>query len=215
MTPMDAPSREAGSAEGQVARGPLEGGDALAGTCPPLVSESSEGKVLTALRRCMWPLPRLAPHDASTTGKSRGCQQRAARRRRLAQRVDASIESLNSLAGFTTPEAVSGSELDPVHQAIKRNSWESHAEADPHGEVLRPREAFLALRSTSKPASYAGLPTNLAGYQKDLVSMPQHKVEAASLPELLPEADREAIMNVEQSLFRPESEVMTMTEEPG
>ena len=171
--------------------------------------------MLTAPRRCMWPLPRLAPHVASTTGKSRGCQQRAARRRQLARRVDASIEALNSLAGFATPEAVTSSGLDPVHQAVQRNLWESHAEADPHGEVPRPREAFLALRSTCKPASYAGLPTNLASYQKDLVSMPQHKMATASLSELLPEADRDTIVKFEQPLFRPESEVMTMTEEQG
>ena len=155
--------------------------------------------MLTAPLRRMWPLPRLGPHMASTTGKSRGCQQRAARRKQLARRVDASIEALNSFAGFATPEAVTSTGLDPVHQAVQRHLWESHAEADPHGEVPRPREAFLALRSTCKPASYAGLPTNLASYQKDLVSMPQHKVTTASLSELLPEADRDTIMHVEHS----------------
>ena len=180
----DSPLRFAGNVEGKGARGSAGAEDLRWRHCP-----SSSEQFLAASGRCMWPLPRLAPHETPATKGSRGCQQRAAFRRQMARRVDASIEALNPLAGFDTLDAVSSSLLDPVHQSIQRNLWESHSEAAPGGEIPRPREAFLALRSTCRPAAYAGLPTNLASYQKGRVSLPQHRLMTAPLATLLSEAE--------------------------
>ena len=81
-------------------------------------------------------------------------------------------------------------------------------------EIPTAREAFKMLRGEGSPGAY-GLPTNLASYQKDRLSMPSELIKAAELSQLVPACDRSQVVNFEQECLRPIAEVQALREELG
>ena len=136
-------------------------------------------------------------------------------RSKLTDRVNGSVRALNALAGFAAPEGDTGLAPCPAHCSIWHNLWAGHQEAGPGDTAPRPREAFRELRSDSKPAGYAGLPTNLASYKKGEVSLPERRLAPVPLESLLPGPHREHVVIFEQNCLRPPSEVAEQIAEAG
>lgn len=129
----------------------------------------------------------------------------------MAQRVNAAVSALNEMSGAgerasgTTPTTAQARALEHLRDTI--------AAVAPDGDVLRARGAFCALRGPG--GSAYGLPTNLASYQKDLLSLPQSSTRPVPLTSLLPEGDPCVVTNFEQSCVRTDADLEKMNAEFG
>lgn len=156
------------------------------------------------------PLPEVEVPAPCSSG-ARSMRQRHARRRAVALRVNEMVSALNEMAGCGScapgahPTAAQASALEHL-----RNTCVSLAPGD---DVPWAQEAFQTLRGPSSP-SY-GLPTNLASYQKDRLSLPAASTKPVSLATLLPGEDRCLVANFEQTCFRPDTEVEKLNREYG
>ena len=113
---------------------------------------------------------------------------------KLASLVNATVESLNEMAGAACgprPGVISEGQLSALCKLR-----EAHLAAKPAEPAPTAREAFVLLRGTSSPSTY-GLPTNLASYRKECVSLPDTQLEVVPLTKVLPQDDRRAIANLE------------------
>ena len=138
---------------------------------------------------------------------TRGVQQRQQRRKILTSRVNGSIHALNDMMGGSRKQFFGAGCLvaaSDAQQAVLSNLWRVHADCVPDS-VPTPREAFVELRGQS--SSVYELPSNLAGYRKGSISMPDCKDWLAPLLELLPEEDRVTIANFEQDVLRCDKDV--------
>ena len=135
-------------------------------------------------------------------------------RQKVVERVNRCIDALNEIAGFGSWQGHPEEELSPAHVAVVHNLWGAHLDVRPDEEIPAAREAFKMRRGECSPGAY-GLPTHLASYQKDRLSMPSELIKAAELSQLVPECDRSQVVNFEQECLRPIAEVQALREELG
>ena len=167
-------------------------------------STSSEAPLL--------PLPQIPWCRAADGDRClpRGTQQRRALQARLIELVNASVVALNDLAGVSScspPSSPSEAQLGALC-----NLWDAHLAVRPD-EVLTAREAFLVLRGQCSPAY--GLPTNLASYRKDAISLPTSALDSTPLADLLPDGDRYTMANFEQQMMLSDEAVQRLVEVEG
>ncbi|CAE7560259.1 UPF1 [Symbiodinium sp. CCMP2592] len=199
--------RRAAAARGEKARRtrapPEQGdGDRVTGADPGSVNLLGARKVFREpvhFHGDVFPLPCPVddgfPHNVSSLC-SRRSRQRVQRRRCLHQREYGTIWALNHLAGFDDESLWPATLTNRAQAAVLARVKKMHLQRPPPPEKLSPQAALRQLLQRKAGSAYGdGMPGQLASYVRDRLSLPRGQGKPVRLEDLLPEAEREMIMD--------------------
>ena len=151
------------------------------------------------------PLPVDPWYDGHTSvlGSSRA-KQRVARRRKLHADECETVRSLNYLAGFGTEDQWPAQPVNLSQRSALFHVHQAHVQRPAPVEAQSNQAALRQL--LSKRAGYSEGPGALATYVREKVSLPQNRGEPVQLSEILPEYERQCLLEFEKEMMLSDEE---------
>ena len=135
---------------------------------------------------------------------SRRAKQRVARRRKLHADECETVRSLNYLAGFGTEDEWPAQPVNLSQRSALFHVHQAHVQRPAPVEAQSNQAALRQLQS--KRAGYSEGPGALAAYVREKVSLPQNRGEPVQLSEILPEYERQCLLEFEKEMMLSDEE---------
>ena len=146
---------------------------------------------------------------------SRRARQRVQRRRLFEDRQRGTLWALNHLAGFDDERLWPNSSLNQAQSSVLQRVKELHVQRPPPPQKLSPQAALrqLLLKKAGSPYSSDGvLPGQMASYVRERVSLPRDQLEPIPLEALLPEVERDRLLDFRNQMLLSDEEIAGVLE---
>ena len=151
------------------------------------------------------PLPVDPWYDGATSLLgSRRARQRVARRRKLHADECETVRALNYLAGFGTEDQWPAQAVNLAQRSALFQVHQAHVHRPAPVETQSNQAALRQL--LSKRAGYSEGPGALATYVREKISLPQNRGEPVQLSEILPEHERQCLLDFEKEMMLSDEE---------